>query len=685
MDKIKMTTPLVEMDGDEMTRVLWAWIKEKLILPFVDLKTEYYDLGLLHRNETRDQVTIDAANATKRLGVAVKCATITPNRQRMEEYPQLTEMWKSPNGTIRAILDGTAFRAPIVLPMIHPVVKNWEAPITIARHAYGDMYKAVDMVTEEPGTATLTFKGESGAEKTLTVQTVSGPAVWQGQHNTEKSIRAFARSCFQYAINQRQDLWFSTKDTISKVYDGEFKRIFEEEYETTYKAEFEKLGLTYFYTLIDDAVARVIRSRGGFIWALKNYDGDVMSDMVATAFGSLAMMTSVLVSPDGTMEFEASHGTVTRHYYKYLKGEKTSTNPLATIFAWSGGLKRRGELDGLPELVQFGQALEDASLETLKDGVMTKDLLGLVEPGFQARGVDSEEFLDEIAKRLADKLGEKGTAKSPDVCSASGLFLLFCKIIGCAAVSELIGENRADGIVVAGHQQRHIGLIRGNDGPILQPEAKRFHAFRDIQHPLDTERKVIPPPVEQDVLGVCPHGIPPDVRMDTLPAGSFHFVDSKLPLKRAVSQNFHRTIYGNCRLPGRHPFRTIYGGRHFQRDLLKEHPGPVQNCKEDKARHQQSTGAAQHLTPLSPGPLLCLPGQKGQGLPDRRLRLRHCPPLPPQQIQHAQPQSIRQGLQQGDVREPGSPLPFGDRPVRHMQGRGQLLLGHVLFFPGRCD
>ena len=377
MDKIKMTTPLVEMDGDEMTRVLWAWIKEKLILPFVDLKTEYYDLGLLHRNETRDQVTIDAANATKRLGVAVKCATITPNRQRMEEYPQLTEMWKSPNGTIRAILDGTAFRAPIVLPMIHPVVKNWEAPITIARHAYGDMYKAVDMVTEEPGTATLTFKGESGAEKTLTVQTVSGPAVWQGQHNTEKSIRAFARSCFQYAINQRQDLWFSTKDTISKVYDGEFKRIFEEEYETTYKVEFERLGLTYFYTLIDDAVARVIRSRGGFIWALKNYDGDVMSDMVATAFGSLAMMTSVLVSPDGTMEFEASHGTVTRHYYKYLKGEKTSTNPIATIFAWSGGLKRRGELDGLPELVQ---------------------------PGFQARGVDSEEFLDEIAKRLADKL-----------------------------------------------------------------------------------------------------------------------------------------------------------------------------------------------------------------------------------------------------------------------------------------
>ena len=404
MEKIKMTTPLVEMDGDEMTRVLWQVIKDELILPFVDLKTEYYDLGLPNRDATRDQVTLDAAEANKKYGVAVKCATITPNAQRMEEY-KLHEMWKSPNGTIRAALDGTVFRAPIMIDSIKPAVKYWKKPITIARHAYGDMYKAVDMVTEEPGTATLTFKGESGAEKTLTVQTVSGPAVWQGQHNTEKSIRAFARSCFQYAINQRQDLWFSTKDTISKVYDGEFKRIFEEEYETTYKAEFEKLGLTYFYTLIDDAVARVIRSRGGFIWALKNYDGDVMSDMVATAFGSLAMMTSVLVSPDGTMEFEASHGTVTRHYYKYLKGEKTSTNPLATIFAWSGGLKRRGELDGLPELVQFGQALEDASLETLKDGVMTKDLLGLVEPGFQARGVDSEEFLDEIAKRLADKLG----------------------------------------------------------------------------------------------------------------------------------------------------------------------------------------------------------------------------------------------------------------------------------------
>ena len=400
MEKIKMTTPLVEMDGDEMTRVLWGMIKEKLILPFVDLKTEYYDLGLLNRNATKDQVTVDAANAARRLGVAVKCATITPNRQRMEEYPELTEMWKSPNGTIRAILDGTAFRAPIILPAIRPVVKNWEKPITIARHAYGDMYKAADMTTEEPGTAVLTFKGESGAERTLTVQTVDGPAVWQGQHNKESSIRAFARSCFQYALSQKQDLWFSAKDTIAKVYDGEFKRIFEEEYETSYQAEFKKLGITYFYTLIDDAVARCLRSKGGFIWALKNYDGDVMSDMVAAAFGSLAMMTSVLVSPDGTMEFEASHGTVTRHYYRYLKGEETSTNPMATIFAWSGALKRRGELDRLPDLVRFGERLEAASLRTLEDGVMTKDLLPLVEPGFQARGVNSGEFLDAIAARL---------------------------------------------------------------------------------------------------------------------------------------------------------------------------------------------------------------------------------------------------------------------------------------------
>ena len=400
MEKIKMTTPLVEMDGDEMTRILWGMIKEKLILPFVDLKSEYYDLGLLNRNATKDQVTVDAANAAKRLGVAVKCATITPNRQRMEEYPELTEMWKSPNGTIRAILDGTAFRAPIVLPAIRPVVKNWEKPITIARHAYGDMYKAVDMATEEPGTATLTFKGESGAERTLTVQAVDGPAVWQGQHNLETSIRAFARSCFQYALSQKQDLWFSAKDTIAKVYDGEFKRVFEEEYETSYKAEFEKLGITYFYTLIDDAVARVIRSKGGFIWALKNYDGDVMSDMVSTAFGSLAMMTSVLVSPEGNYEYEAAHGTVTQHYYRHLKGEQVSTNPMATLFAWTGALAKRGELDGLPELTAFAKKLEQASIDTIESGVMTGDLVGLWEGEAKARKVTGLEFLRAIRERL---------------------------------------------------------------------------------------------------------------------------------------------------------------------------------------------------------------------------------------------------------------------------------------------
>ena len=403
MDKIKMTTPLVEMDGDEMTRVLWTMIKEKLILPFVDLKTEYYDLGLLHRNETKDQVTVDAANATRRLGVAVKCATITPNRQRMEEYPQLTEMWKSPNGTIRSILDGTVFRTPICIDAVKPVVKNWKKPITIARHAYGDVYKAVDLETDEPGTATLTVTGVSGKTQTLTIQTVDGPAVWQGAHNKASSIRSFAKACFQYAIDTKQDLWFSTKDTISKVYDGAFKRIFEEEYEG-YKARFEELGISYFYTLIDDAVARVIRSEGGYIWACKNYDGDVMSDMVSTAFGSLAMMTSVLVAPDGTMEFEAAHGTVTRHYYKYLKGEETSTNPMATIFAWSGALKRRGQLDQLPDLTAFGEKLEEACFETLNDGIMTKDLVSLVEPGFAATAVNSGAFLDAIAQRLAAKL-----------------------------------------------------------------------------------------------------------------------------------------------------------------------------------------------------------------------------------------------------------------------------------------
>ena len=403
MKKIPMTTPIVEMDGDEMTRVLWGWIKETLIEPFVDLKTEYYDLGLLHRNETKDQVTVDAANATRKYGVAVKCATITPNRQRMEEYPQLTEMWKSPNGTIRSILDGTVFRTPIIIDVIKPVVKNWTKPITIARHAYGDVYKSVDFRTDEPGECVMTFRGASGAEQTVSVQKVNGPAIWQGAHNKDDSIRSFARACFQYAIDTRQDLWFSTKDTIAKIYDGEFKKIFEEEYEN-YRAKFQELGLTYFYTLIDDAVARVIRSEGGYIWACKNYDGDVMSDMVSTAFGSLAMMTSVLVSPDGTMEFEAAHGTVTRHYYKYLKGEETSTNPMATIFAWSGALKRRGELDGLQDLVNFGEQLEAACYDTLNAGIMTRDLVGLVEPGFPATAVTSREFLNAIAGKLAQRL-----------------------------------------------------------------------------------------------------------------------------------------------------------------------------------------------------------------------------------------------------------------------------------------
>ena len=404
MNKIQMITPLVEMDGDEMTRILWQMIKDQLITPFVDLKTEYYDLGLLHRNETKDQVTVDAANATKRLGVAVKCATITPNKQRMEEYPQLTEMWKSPNGTIRSILDGTVFRAPILIDSIHPVVKNWKEPITIARHAYGDVYKSVDMYTTEPGTCTMTFKGESGQEKTLVVQKVDGPAVWQGAHNKEKSIRSFARACFQYAIDTRQDLWFSTKDTIAKIYDGQFKKVFEEEFEKTYRTKFEELGITYFYTLIDDAVARVIRSKGGFIWACKNYDGDVMSDMVSTAFGSLAMMTSVLVAPDGTTEYEAAHGTVTKHYYKHLKGEATSTNPMATIYAWTGALRKRGQLDGLEDLVSFADKLEKACVETLNDGIMTKDLVGLVDEGFHATAVTSAEFIAAIRGRLEAKL-----------------------------------------------------------------------------------------------------------------------------------------------------------------------------------------------------------------------------------------------------------------------------------------
>lgn len=403
MQKIPMKTPLVEMDGDEMTRVLWQMIKDELILPFVDLKTEYYDLGLLSRNATKDQITVDAANATRRLGVAVKCATITPNKKRMEEYPELTEMWKSPNGTIRSILDGTVFRAPILMDAIHPVVKNWKEPITIARHAYGDVYKSVDFYTTEPGTATLTFVGESGEEKSVVVQKVDGPAVWQGSHNKEKSIRSFARACFQYAIDTKQDLWFSTKDTIAKIYDGEFKKVFEEEYEN-YRADFERLGITYFYTLIDDAVARVIRSKGGFIWACKNYDGDVMSDMVSTAFGSLAMMTSVLVSPDGTTEYEAAHGTVTQHYYRYLKGEATSTNPTATIFAWTGALRKRGQLDDIPELAAFADKLEKAVLDTMKDGIMTKDLVGLVDEDFEAHAVTSAEFLSAVREHLEKSL-----------------------------------------------------------------------------------------------------------------------------------------------------------------------------------------------------------------------------------------------------------------------------------------
>ncbi|MCD8388721.1 MAG: NADP-dependent isocitrate dehydrogenase [Oscillospiraceae bacterium] len=399
MALIEMKTPLVEMDGDEMTRILWQMIREKLILPHVALKSEYYDLSLLNRNDTDDQVTVDAANATKKYGVAVKCATITPNKQRMEEYPQLKKLWPSPNGTIRSILDGTVFRTPILIDAVHPAVRNWKKPITVARHAYGDVYKAVDLHTDEPGECTMTFRGESGRETTLSIQKVDGPAVFQGQHNKEKSIRSFARACFQYALDIKQDLWFSTKDTISKIYDGTFRSIFDEEFED-YRTRFDALGLTYFYTLIDDAVARVIRSQGGFIWACKNYDGDVMSDMISTAFGSLAMMTSVLVSPDGCWEYEAAHGTVTKHYYRYLRGEQTSTNPLATIFAWSGALRKRGELDALPELTAFADRLEQASLDTLSAGTMTGDLSALVEPGFSARTVSSAEFLDAVAARL---------------------------------------------------------------------------------------------------------------------------------------------------------------------------------------------------------------------------------------------------------------------------------------------
>ena len=404
MQKIKMTTPLVEMDGDEMTRVLWAMIKDELIHPFVELNTEYYDLGLVERERTKDKVTFDSAYATKKYGVAVKCATITPNRQRVEEY-NLSEMWKSPNGTIRAILDGTVFRAPILIDSIRPAVRNWEAPITIARHAYGDVYKATEYRVPTEGKAELVFTDKDGNETFReTVYDFECPGVLQSQYNKDSSIRSFAHSCFQYAIDTKQDLWFSTKDTISKQYDQTFKLIFQEIYDADYKEKFEELGIEYFYTLIDDAVARVIRSKGGFIWACKNYDGDVMSDMVSTAFGSLAMMTSVLVAPDGTTEYEAAHGTVTRHYYRYLQGETTSTNPMATIFAWSGALRKRGQLDGLDDLVDFADKLEAACLQTLNDGIMTKDLVGLVVPGTQVTSVNSLEFLKAIRERLEKAL-----------------------------------------------------------------------------------------------------------------------------------------------------------------------------------------------------------------------------------------------------------------------------------------
>ena len=397
MSRIQMTTPLVEMDGDEMTRVLWKDIKEKLILPFVDLKTVYFDLGLKHRDETNDQVTVDSANAAKEYGVAVKCATITPNAQRVEEYG-LKEMWKSPNGTIRAILDGTVFRAPILVRGIHPTVRTWEKPITIARHAYGDVYRNSEIRIPGAGKAELVFTGDDGQEIRRTVFDFKGPGIVQGMHNLDGSIASFAHSCFRYALSVRQDLWFSTKDTISKTYDHRFKDIFQEIFDREYREAFEQAGITYFYTLIDDAVARVVRSKGGFIWACKNYDGDVMSDMIATAFGSLAMMTSVLVSPNGQFEYEAAHGTVTRHYYRYLKGEETSTNPVATIFAWTGALRKRAEKDGLDDLAAFADRLEKATIETIESGVMTKDLAALYEG--EARAVNSGAFLSAIAERM---------------------------------------------------------------------------------------------------------------------------------------------------------------------------------------------------------------------------------------------------------------------------------------------
>ena len=401
MAKINMKTPIVDLDGDEMTRIIWQQIKDILLTPFIDLKTEYYDLGLPMRNQTNDQVTVDASNAIKRLGVGVKCATITPNAQRMTEY-DLKEMWKSPNGTIRAILDGTVFRAPILVDGINPIIPSWKEPIVIARHAYGDIYKNVEARAEKGDKAELVITSPDGTEKRQTIFDFAGSdGVTMGMHNTDKSIKSFARSCMNYALDQKRSLWFSAKDTISKTYDHRFKDIFAEIYETEYKDAFEKAGIEYFYTLIDDAVARIVRSNGGMIWACKNYDGDVMSDMVATAFGSLAMMTSVLVSPDGNYEYEAAHGTVTRHYYRHLKGEKTSTNPLATLFAWTGALKKRGELDETPDLVQFADKLENAAITTVQNGFMTGDLVGLfTKEGVTPTKLTTEEFLKKIAEQL---------------------------------------------------------------------------------------------------------------------------------------------------------------------------------------------------------------------------------------------------------------------------------------------
>ena len=400
MAKIKMNTPIVEMDGDEMTRILWKMIKDHLLEPFIELNTEYYDLGLEHRNETDDQVTMDSAQAAKKYGVAVKCATITPNAARMTEY-NLKEMWKSPNGTIRAALDGTVFRAPIIVKGIEPCVKNWEKPITLARHAYGDVYKNTEIKVPGAGKAELVFTGEDGTEIRETIHTFSGPGILQGIHNTDRSIESFAKSCFNYALDTKQDLWFATKDTISKKYDHNFKDIFQEIFDAEYKERFDQAGIEYFYTLIDDAVARVMKAKGGFIWACKNYDGDVMSDMVSSAFGSLAMMTSVLVSPDGVYEYEAAHGTVQRHYYKHLKGEETSTNSVATIYAWTGALRKRGELDGIEELAAFADRLEKATVQTIESGKMTKDL-ALITSLKDVTVLNSEEFIKAIRETFED-------------------------------------------------------------------------------------------------------------------------------------------------------------------------------------------------------------------------------------------------------------------------------------------